>query len=207
MKIALCQLNSITGNVDYNTRQICAMIREAADAGARLAIFPEMSVTGYPPKDLLEYPDFVDSAGDALTTIQDTCVKARVDCLVGTVQTNMFGGKKELLNAAAYLSASGGVQFGFKKLLPTYDVFDEQRYFHPCPPDSPPLVIGYSGVRDMPGGILRIGVSICEDIWNDSQFWKDDRLYEFDPVERIAKSGANLIVNISASPFVVGKPA
>jgi NAD+ synthase (glutamine-hydrolysing) len=115
------------------------------------------------------------------------------------VATNLFGGKKELLNAAAHITPLGEVRFTFKKLLPTYDVFDEQRYFQPCPAEQK------SPVDEYPGG-CRIGVSICEDIWNDHEFWKNERLYEFDPVESLVKGGANLILNISASPFVAGKP-
>jgi NAD+ synthase (glutamine-hydrolysing) len=201
MKIALCQVNTTTGNIAYNTRRIIEELENAAHQGARLAVFPEMCITGYPPKDLLEYQSFVEQATQALTEVQDGCRRHKIDCIVGTVHTNIFGGKKELLNAAAFVSKSGDIKWNFKKLLPTYDVFDEHRYFQPCPVDAKPSLINY----DADG--MQIGVSICEDIWNDNEFWKDQPLYEIDPIEKLAASGANLIVNISASPFVAGKPA
>jgi NAD+ synthase (glutamine-hydrolysing) len=200
MKIALCQLNTVTGNIAHNARRIREELRSAAGSGARIAIFPELTITGYPPKDLLEYDFFVDEAGAALTAIQAECDALGVDCICGTVHTNLFGGKKELLNTAAFIRAGKGIQFTFKKLLPTYDVFDEHRYFQPCPSDR------LSPVVEFPEEGIRVGVSICEDIWNDNQFWKEERLYEFDPIESLVNSGANLIVNISASPFVAGKP-
>jgi NAD+ synthase (glutamine-hydrolysing) len=200
MKIALCQLDTVTGNIDYNLRRIREELQHAAREGASLVIFPELAIPGYPPKDLLEYGWFVDKAAAAVGLIQDCCRSLGLDCICGTVHRNIFGGKKELLNAAAFISATGDVQFTFKKLLPTYDVFDEHRYFEPCPADyeSPLAVYADSD--------LRIGLTICEDIWNDNQFWKNERLYEVDPVERLVRRGANVIVNISASPFVVGKP-
>ncbi|MGB9691621.1 MAG: NAD+ synthase [Candidatus Sumerlaeaceae bacterium] len=200
MKIALCQIDTITGNIAYNLRRITEELERAKAAGAQLAIFPELAIPGYPPKDLLEYHWFIEEAAEALSRIQARCIDLALDCICGTVHTNVFGGKKELLNAAAFVKASGDVLFTFKKLLPTYDVFDEHRYFEPCPNECrSPLAI-------YPDEGLHIGVSICEDIWNDNQFWKNERLYEFDPIESLVEQGANVIVNISASPFVVGKP-
>lgn len=200
MRIALCQINTITGNVRYNLQRIIAELDKAAAAGARLAIFPELCIPGYPPKDLLEYGWFIEETAEALSRVQSQCRQLGIDCICGTVHTNIFGGKKELLNAAAFVSSSGDVQFTFKKLLPTYDVFDETRYFEPCPSTCRSPIFTY------PDDDIRIGVSICEDIWNDNQFWKNERLYEFDPIESLVQQGANVIVNISASPFVVGKP-
>ncbi len=200
MRIALCQIDTITGNIDYNLRRILEELEKAREQGARLALFPELAITGYPPKDLLEYQWFIEKAAAALSNIQERCRELDIDCICGTVHTNLFGGKKELLNTAAFARASGEVQFTFKKLLPTYDVFDEHRYFEPCPQHcKSPLVL-------YPDCDLRIGLTICEDIWNDNQFWKNERLYEFDPVQSLVEQGANTIVNISASPFVVGKP-
>lgn len=200
MRIALCQINTITGNVRYNLQRILAELENAAAAGARLAVFPELCIPGYPPKDLLEYGWFIEETADALSRLQSHCRQLGIDCICGTVHTNIFGGKKELLNAAAFVSSSGDIQFTFKKLLPTYDVFDERRYFEPCPSACRSPIFSY------PEDDIRIGVSICEDIWNDNQFWKNERLYEFDPIESLVQQGANVIVNISASPFVVGKP-
>lgn len=200
MKIALCQIDTITGNVAYNLGRVTQELERAAEAGAKLAIFPELALPGYPPKDLLEYQWFVEEVSEALSQVHARCIDLKIDCICGTVHTNLFGGKKELLNAAAYIRATGEVLFTFKKLLPTYDVFDEHRYFEPCPKECLSPLTNYPEVG------LTIGVSICEDIWNDQQFWKNERLYEIDPVESLVQQGANVIVNISASPFVVGKP-
>jgi NAD+ synthetase len=200
MKIALCQINTITGNVAYNVGRVLEELEKAAQAGARLAIFPELCLPGYPPKDLLEYGWFIEQTSEALGRVQAHCRALGIECICGTVHTNVFGGKKELLNAAAFVRSSGEILFTFKKLLPTYDVFDEGRYFEPCPDSCLSPIVEY------PADGLKIGVSICEDIWNDNQFWKNERLYEFDPIESLVQQGANLIVNISASPFVVGKP-
>ncbi|MCX7964747.1 MAG: NAD+ synthase [Candidatus Sumerlaea chitinivorans] len=200
MKIALCQINTITGNIEYNVRRICEELGYARQCGARLAIFPELAIVGYPPKDLLEYNFFVNRASSALSIIQDKCNTLGIDCICGALHTNFFGGKKELLNAAAFIRANAGIEFTFKKLLPTYDVFDEHRYFEPCPGHIASPLCSY------PEENLRIGISICEDIWNDPQFWKDERLYEYDPIESLIRNGANLLVNISASPFVIHKP-
>jgi NAD+ synthase (glutamine-hydrolysing) len=200
MKIALCQINTITGNISCNLQCITREIVNASAQGAELAIFPEMAITGYPPKDLLEYQGFIEEAASALSEIQSTCAKHNVDCIVGTVHSNIFGGKKELVNAAAFVPAKGDIQYTFKKLLPTYDVFDEHRYFQPCPVLMKPPIVAY------PDSDIRIGISICEDIWNDNEFWKDERLYEINPIESLIEAGANLIVNVSASPYVSGKP-
>ena len=205
MRIALCQIDTVTGNITFNTNLILRELRAAAARGARLAVFPEMSVTGYPPKDLLEYGFFVRDADRALGQLREACATLGIDCVVGTAVPNTFGGKKALLNSAAHISASGVVTHTFKRLLPTYDVFDEQRYFQPCPADLASPIFTYPGAAPG-GGDLRVGLSVCEDIWNDNQFWKSERLYEVDPVEGLIAAGANLLVNISASPFVIGKP-
>ncbi|MCX7020390.1 MAG: NAD+ synthase [bacterium] len=203
MKIALCQLDTITGNIAHNLSRIIGQLRAAAGAGAKLAIFPEMAVTGYPPKDLLEYDSFVQKAEAALDTIQQTCTALRITCITGAVSRNIFGGKKTLLNTAALIPPGGAIELTYKKLLPTYDVFDEHRYFEPCPPDFTSPIHSWADQN----GQVRLGISICEDIWNDNEFWADGRLYDYDPIEGLIHSGANLIINISASPFVAGKPA
>jgi NAD+ synthase (glutamine-hydrolysing) len=208
MKIAVCQLNTITGNVPYNTRRIMEEIAKAAEAGAQLAIFPELAIPGYPPKDLLEYNGFIQQCDMALDELRHACSRHGIDAIVGTVHRNVIGGKKPLLNSAALLTAKGDVRFTFKKLLPTYDVFDEDRYFRPCPADIIPPVAQYmDGPQRTSGGNTKIGTSICEDIWNDNEFWKDERLYETDPIHSLARMDVDIIVNISASPFVAGKPA
>jgi NAD+ synthetase len=202
MKIALCQLNTITGNVPYNTRRIIEELAGAADQGARLAIFPELAIPGYPPKDLLEYKGFIHEVDLALEEIRHACTRHGIDAMVGTVHRNVFGGKKPLLNSSAHISSKGDVRFTFKKLLPTYDVFDEDRYFRYCPADVIPPMADYTTGEKQ----LRVGTSVCEDIWNDNEFWKDELLYDTDPIQALARVGVDIIVNISASPFVAGKP-
>lgn len=204
MKIALCQLNTAMGNVEANTHRVVEELQAAKAAGAELAVFPELTLAGYLPKDLLEYDSFVEKCLGALAPVQDACSAIGIDAIVGVLHRNIFGGKKALLNAAAFVSRDRETSFTFKKLLPNYDVFDERRYFEPCPAAHVPPIIEYPD--DGTGQPLRIGISICEDIWNDNEFWKDERLYEFDPINTLAEAGANCIVNISASPFVVKKP-
>ena len=206
MRIALCQIDTITGNIGANTRIVADQLAAAAARGVGLAIFPEMALTGYPPRDLLEYDFFVEQANAALDQVRTACAQLQIDAIVGTLAPNIFGGKARLLNAAAHITKQGALQFIYKKLLPNYDVFDEHRYFRAAPPETvSPLVI-YPGAGPG-GGDLRLGISVCEDIWNDNQFWKNDRLYEMDPIEALVAQGANVLVNISSSPFVVGKPA
>src|SRR5437868_5446897 len=101
MRIALCQLNTIPGNISYNTTRIIEELGKASSLGAQLAIFPELTIPGYPPKDLLEYGSFVAEASSALNSVQEACKRLRIDALVGTIHPNVFGGKKALLNAAA----------------------------------------------------------------------------------------------------------
>src|SRR4051794_39066194 len=143
MKIALCQLNVITGNVPYNTRRILEELESSAAQGAELAIFPELAIPGYPPRDLLEYPGFIQECDLALQTIQHACAAHKIDAIIGTVHRNIYGGKKPLLNCAALINSRGEVQFTFKKLLPTYDVFDEDRYFRASPSDFIPPISQY----------------------------------------------------------------
>lgn len=204
MKIALCQLNPVAGNIAYNCRRIVEELAAAAASGARLAIFTELSVVGYPPRDLLDYPSFIAEARAALATIHQSCRQLGVAALVGTITPNTQLGKKALHNSAAYLDpAAEAPLFINKKLLPTYDVFDEHRYFEEAPYEECPPLITLEQEGEEP---LVLGVSICEDIWNDNEFWKDERLYPVDPLDCLVQHGANVIVNISASPFVQGKP-
>lgn len=202
MKIALCQLNTIAGNIESNVRRITEELRNSRALGAQLAVFPELTITGYPPKDLLEYDDFVAEAEAALKNLHATCNELQIDAIIGNVQRNPFGGKKPLVNTATLLPANAERQVTYKKLLPTYDVFDEDRYFRASPSTLVPPIADYPGEA----GPVRVGISICEDIWNDHEFWKAQRLYDSDPIESLTGAGADLLVNISASPFVSGKP-
>ena len=195
MKIALAQIDTMVGAFDSNASRIVARAREAADRGAELVLFPELALCGYPPKDLLELGEFVDRCRAVLEELSTNPVFARVPALVGFPERH--GGPGAGLFNAVGLLQGGRVAAVFRKcLLPTYDVFDEGRYFDASPESGPLVEIG--GVR--------LGVSICEDLWNDKQFWKLPR-YLRDPAEELAAKGAELILNVSASPYAIGKPA
>ncbi len=204
MKIALCQLNTVAGNIGYNISLITAELERAGRAGAHLAIMTELAITGYPPRDLLDYPEFLKEAAEALTTAHDACRRFGVHAILGTISPNTTIGKKGLYNTAAYLSPDADEPVLIhKKLLPTYDVFDEHRYFEEAPAEICPPLITLQAAGEEP---VTLGISVCEDIWNDNEFWKDERLYPVDPMDCLTDNGAQMIVNISASPFVQGKP-
>lgn len=203
MKIALCQISPVSGNVAYNQERITQELERCAQDGVHLAIFPELTIPGYPPQDLLEYSEFCAKCDHALLEIKATCEKLSIAAIVGSIAANIFGGKKALCNAAIYLSPEGAPPLLiYKKLLPTYDVFDEHRYFQEGPYDAAPL-IQFTPPGEDP---VAIGVTICEDLWNDEEFWKSERLYPVDPVDALVDAGAQILVNISSSPFTQGKP-
>jgi NAD+ synthetase len=204
MKIALCQINPVAGNITYNLRRIVEEMEHVARAGVDLAVFPELAIPGYPPKDLLEYPEFLGAAENALEEIKAACGRLKLNVIVGTIAANIFGGKKPLCNAAIYLAADGVPPvIIYKKLLPTYDVFDEQRYFDEAPADLVPPIITLPADN---GDSVCFGVVICEDLWNDNEFWRNERLYPVDPVDALVDAGAQVIINISSSPYTQGKP-
>ncbi len=192
MKIALAQINTTIGDFDGTVRKVSDCVDCAKKAGAGLVAFPELTTTGYPPRDLVEIPGFVEGNLRALEAIAKLAAGIRI--VVGYVERNPQGGGKPLFNAAA-LCADGKVQARyFKNLLPTYDVFDEGRYFE-------------AGTKtelwDL--GVDKVGISICEDSWNDKLFW-EKRLYPRDPIEEQVGKGAKLLLNIAASPFSLEKP-
>jgi len=192
MKIALAQVNTTVADFVQTVRKVGDFVERAKRAGAALVAFPEMVVTGYPPRDLVEVPHFIEHN---LQALGDIAKLARgIDVVVGYVERNDRQGGKPLYNAAA-LCREGKIQGRyFKNLLPTYDVFDEGRYFQPG--EEAPLW----KVADR-----NLGISICEDSWNDKMFWQK-RIYARDPIEEQVKNGADLLINISASPFSLGKP-
>jgi len=193
MKIALAQLNTTVSALEGNTRKVIAAIDEARRRGADLVILSEMVITGYPPKDLFEREEFVEGSLEMLDRVREA--SAGIGVLVGYVERNPGPEGKNLYNAAALIRDRAIVSRHYKALLPTYDVFDEARYFEPS---RELKVDGFDG--------LRLGVSICEDIWNDKQFWTR-RLYPRDPIQELADGGADVIINISASPYSLGKRA
>jgi NAD+ synthetase len=198
VKIALGQINPTIGDLDGNRRLVWDAALEAERRGADLAIFPELALTGYPPKDLLERPAFLDAARASLDTLAAELGArgVRVGVLVGfpeRLPPSPSG--RGVANSAALIEGGRVVSVTRKSLLPTYDVFDEWRYFDPATEVS---VVPFRG--------RRLGVTICEDIWNDGDFWPK-RLYRADPVEALVAAGAEIIVNVSASPFSIEKRA
>lgn len=191
MRIALAQTNPIVGDIVGNTQRIARYIDDAKRQGASLVLFPELAVIGYPPKDLLLKPAIIEECDHAIQELATHCVG--ISAIIGyPVRSDRPTGRM-LYNAAA-LCRDGRVTHRFvKSLLPTYDVFDEQRYFEPGPPVD---IVTHEGVK--------LGVSICEDLWNDREMMSR-QLYHDDPIARLADAGAQMLINCSASPFVLDK--
>lgn len=195
MRVTMAQRNPVVGDIRGNADQVAAVYREAAKAGSDLVVFSELFLVGYPPKDLLERGWLIDKVQLALQNLAGlTRGYPDTALLVGApVRTGHQSGKG-LYNAAVLLSGGQIEAVRAKSLLPTYDVFDEARYFDPSPDVG---TIVYKGER--------LGVTICEDAWNDPDFWPTDRMYHFDPVGELARQGATILINIAASPFGQGK--
>ncbi|WP_353257978.1 NAD+ synthase [Prochlorothrix hollandica] len=199
MKITLAQLNPTVGDLVYNAQQIEAAAHRAAAQGADLLLTPELSLCGYPPRDLLLNPSFTQAIQHQLQTLAQALPPA-LGVLVGTVEPNLEAdrhGEKPLFNSIALLKDGQVQQIFHKRLLPTYDVFDEDRYFEPGK-DSHDLVFQLG--PDSP----KIGVTICEDFWNEESFW-GKRHYPQNPIADLVAQGVDLIVNLSASPYILGK--
>ena len=194
MKIALAQINPTVGDVGGNAEKIVARAEEARRQGAELAIFPELCVTGYPPQDLLEQPAFMEATEAALERIARQA-PSEIGLIVGAPLENETGTGPHAVNAALLLENGERRAAVRKRLLPTYDVFDEHRYFEPAERQT---VVEWRG--------LRIGLHICEDMWNADER-AAHRLYDEEPLEDLAAQDPDLFVNISASPFSVGKHA
>jgi NAD+ synthase/NAD+ synthase (glutamine-hydrolysing) len=192
MKIALLQIDPIVGDLPGNSQLILDALVEAQRLGADLAVSPELALVGYLPRDLLLDAGFVETSWRMLGDLAARAA-ALPAVLVGLPEPNPSDEGRPLYNSAALLR--GGVVDGrFRKaLLPTYDVFDEDRYFEP-----------FHGLQILEIAGRRLGISICEDIWNDRDFWKRRR-YHHDPIDELARVGASAIINLSASPFTAGK--
>ncbi|HNO79523.1 MAG TPA: NAD+ synthase [Phycisphaerae bacterium] len=195
MLIALAQINPTVGDIDGNCKKICASIESARAKSADLVLFPELCVPGYPPRDLLLRKEFVQRNVNCVETIAAACKD--IIAVVGFASPNNDAAGKELYNAAAICQDGRVLATYRKRLLPTYDVFDESRYFAPGDA-STPLTVTVSGKP------VRLGVTICEDLWNDEPYI-NRKLYGADPIADLAQQGVDLIVNISASPFTMGK--
>ncbi|MEH2228985.1 MAG: NAD+ synthase [Nostoc sp.] len=195
MKIAIAQINPTIGDLLLNAQKILEAAQRAASSGARLLLTPELSLCGYPPRDLLLNPSFVEAMGITLQNLAQD-LPPNLAVLVGTVEPNIqahISGGKSLFNSMALLENGKVKQVFHKRLLPTYDVFDERRYFEEG------LQANYFILDD-----IHIGVTICEDLWNDEEFW-GKRSYTVNPIADLAILGVDLIVNLSASPYTAGK--
>ena len=196
MRLALAQLNPIVGDIDGNALLIADAIRSARAEGAALVVFPEMAIIGYPPKDLLLKPA-------VLTRCAETVVELAADCtgiaaIIGLPVPSPASAGRPLQNGVAFCCDGRVARYRVKSLLPSYDVFDEARYFEPAHDAS--------AFEPLPFGGRRLGLTICEDLWNDPDL-VDRRLYHDDPLVRLVEAGSDMIVNCSASPFVLDKHA
>ena len=195
MKIALAQFNPTVGALAANVDRMAAMAREAAAHGADIVAFPELAICGYPPRDLLEKPSFVEGCAREVTRLAQLTRELPLAIVVGTVAPNVRTAGKQLANAAQVLAGGETIFEQRKMLLPTYDVFDESRYFVPGERQT---IWEYRG--------RKIALTICEDAWNDKQYW-DRPLYTRDPVAELAAAGAELLISINGSPYHLGKRA
>jgi NAD+ synthase (glutamine-hydrolysing) len=192
MRLGLAQINTTVGDLAGNRRRILDAYAELVRRGAELVIFPELVTCGYPPRDLLFKRHFVPDVEISMKAIAEKV--GDVPALVGTVESNPGGTGRSFFNSAAFCHRGKVASFARKCLLPTYDVFDEDRYFEPA---TQPAVIVHNGVR--------IGVTICEDIWTHPMI-STRRLYNgLDPVKQLAAQRCDLMVNLSASPWDHGK--
>ena len=191
MRIALAQLNTTVGDIAGNEAAILAAYRRGVEAGADLVMTPELSIVGYPPRDLLLRPSFVRANLEALQRLASAT--GETGLLVGFVAEGDASVGRGLSNAVALLHRGRVAAIRSKTLLPTYDVFDEDRYFDPASANAP---VGFRG--------LRLGLTVCEDVWNDADFWPRRR-YRPDPAADLVAAGVDLLLNISASPWHLGK--
>jgi NAD+ synthase (glutamine-hydrolysing) len=191
MKIALAQINTTVGDLPANEGRMLDAYHRAAAAGANLVVFPELATTGYPPRDLLLRPRLIE---ENLALVDRLASQAGPTAmLVGFVGRNERRPGRALTNAAALLHEGRIIATRSKTLLPTYDVFDEDRYFEPAAANEP---VPFQG--------RRLGLTICEDVWNDEDYW-DERRYRQNPAADLARLGSDLLLNCSASPWHLGK--
>jgi NAD+ synthase (glutamine-hydrolysing) len=195
MRVTVAQLNPTVGDFDGNLKKVISALQKAKEDRAELVVFPELFITGYPPRDLLERNWFIRKVEQFL---QKLCKLSSdfhdIGIVIGAPVRENRGEWKLLYNAALFVHEGKLKKGQYKSLLPTYDVFDEARYFNPSKSVS---LLRFRGEK--------LGITICEDAWNDPELWSGKKIYEFDPVSELAKKGATLFVNISASPFTIGK--
>ncbi len=193
MKIALAQLNTIVGDCDGNLARVLSSLERAREEGVDLVVFPEQTLPGYPAEDLLEREDFIDQVQDVFERAVQACQGTAM--VLGTIVRTGCPEGKPIYNSAALVQDGKVLGFQHKTLLPTYDVFDEARYF--CPARQHP-VFEFKG--------RKLALAICEDLWNRPGFCVEN-MYDIDPVEKwVADGEADLVIAISASPFSLGRP-
>ena len=192
MKVAFGQINTTVGDLKGNGEKILAVYQKAAQAGADLVLCPELATCGYPPRDLLLKSRFIDQNLELLERLAKATGKTGL--VVGYVGRNKSGVGREATNSVALMQNGRNIAARDKTLLPTYDVFDEDRYFEPATQNQ---VVEFNG--------RKIGLTICEDVWNDEDFWHDSRRYRLNPARELVAAGAELILNVSASPWHSGK--
>ena len=191
MKIALAQINPTVGDLTGNEARLLAAYRRGVEAGVEMVVFPELAITGYPPRDLLHKSRFIP---DNLAVLERLAVATgETGLLVGFVGRNDRQPGREATNSVALLQHGKILATRAKMLLPTYDVFDEDRYFEPAQENAP---VDFNGQK--------IGLTICEDVWNDEAFW-DERRYLRNPARELVEAGAEILFNVSASPWHLGK--
>ena len=191
MKIALCQINPIVADFEGNAKLIMSYYEKAKASGAELCVFPELALTGYPPLDIIERKDFIDKALEVMNTLIVPNISG-CGIVFGSINHNKHSGKP-YYNSAFFVDNGRVVYVINKQLLPTYDLFDERRYYQEGSGSSP---VYYKG--------LRLGIHICEDMWrNESPY--SQKLYDTDPVDSLGEQGVDLFINLSASPFARAK--
>ncbi|MEL7352164.1 MAG: NAD+ synthase [Cyanobacteria bacterium P01_A01_bin.116] len=199
MKIAIAQINPTVGDLSGNAERILAVAKQAKEQGASLLLTPELSLCGYPPRDLLMRPSFIEQMKQQVEKLAAD-LPPGLTALVGIAEANVAAaskGEKPIFNSMALLR-SGKIQDVFhKRLLPTYDVFDEDRYFESGRQAN-------SFILEQDSKTVTVGVTICEDLWNNESFW-GKRAYPIDPTQDLVDKGVDLVVNLSASPFISGK--
>ncbi|PSR18363.1 NAD+ synthase [filamentous cyanobacterium CCP3] len=199
MKFAIAQLNPTIGDLTHNAQQVLEAARQADRLGAQVLVTTELVLCGYPPRDLLLRPGFIQAMADTLDNLAKD-LPPHLAVLVGYAAANpkaRYSGEKPLFNSTALLQGGQVQQVFHKQLLPTYDVFDENRYFAAGQGASSfTLPCGDWGIR--------VGVTICEDLWNDEEFW-GGRSYPRNPIADLASEGVDIVINLSASPYSVNK--
>ena len=193
MLVAIGQIDTIIGDFKGNGQKIYSYVQKAAAHGADLIVFPEMCVCGYPPMDLLDHESFVEENLKTVRWLQYNC-PPQIGVLIGYVDKNLSSSGKRLKNVASIIKNGRILMTQEKTLLPTYDVFDEARYFEPA-----------TERKVIPWGSERIGIAICEDVWWEVEASANIR-YPIDPVKDLLDRGATLIICPSSSPFYIGKP-